>query len=610
MKKKNGFTLIEIIISIALIALIGTITTVSINKIKEDDELKKEKYLSIIKLSTQVYYENNKKTLPKFTSMKKEKVDYRYITLGDLIEYGLLAEEEYNPFSKTSSIEAIDVDEYKYKYVKIFLDEDLNIDIKYPTDPIDENALFVFFRDKNDYILPSSRDMFNQINDYIKKDSSILSIEDFYKKKFYTFLKDKFKENFEENFEESGCYLGDSAGNEKVETNKDDWNIEFSDIVNDEWSYTCTIKDGKIPNYKIDENNRSKNRIVKLVDNDGPVLLPTEESSAYVIKFDYYYKSDQNIIMYTSADFPMDYKFYSNYYLFDNYYGKKDFYNYKGKIESLGSNKYKYSSEANESNSGIKFTITTNNQELDSDCFKKISSTGENECNKNVKQNENGYYNNVSLRLEDNHHNNREYKDGEYQIDIDIINKEPEIYYTGLTESCETKAKSFSDYIEVWDDNVKNIDYSFYSGNDYSFPVDIATYPTLTSGKYELQITTCDVYNVCKTIETNLDISYCEESPNDITQPTYCTEDESGNKYSAYCQYVCKKYCNINGYIPEKCILEKMKDNSQYWYDLNYHDSTHELSSELAKCLPYTVTYNYDTGVWVNEKGDIILNKQ
>ena len=55
MKNKKGFTLIEIIISLAIITLIATITIVTINK-KNDEKKLKEKYDSTLQSSALVYY--------------------------------------------------------------------------------------------------------------------------------------------------------------------------------------------------------------------------------------------------------------------------------------------------------------------------------------------------------------------------------------------------------------------------------------------------------------------------------------------------------------------------------------------------------------------------
>ncbi len=101
MKKKNGFTLVEIIITIALLGIIGTVIAVNmVGLYKKQDDKEDKRTRSIIKAAAQAYMENENKT-------------------GECVDVQTLIDENYLK----------DIDEEKYKDYKVGLDgQDFPID--------------------------------------------------------------------------------------------------------------------------------------------------------------------------------------------------------------------------------------------------------------------------------------------------------------------------------------------------------------------------------------------------------------------------------------------------------------------------------------------------
>ena len=117
---KKAFTLVEIIICIALITLIATITIFVVKPKGSNDN---EKYISALKSSAVVYFEKNK--------ILKEIIKYNdnelYVSINHLVNSGLIDEEQFNPIRGTNNKNIMD------DCVKIFYDEENVIDIEYPT---------------------------------------------------------------------------------------------------------------------------------------------------------------------------------------------------------------------------------------------------------------------------------------------------------------------------------------------------------------------------------------------------------------------------------------------------------------------------------------------
>ncbi|MBQ3020652.1 MAG: prepilin-type N-terminal cleavage/methylation domain-containing protein [Bacilli bacterium] len=123
MNNKKGFTLIEIIICIGLIALIGTISVVTFTKLSDSNK-EKDKYVQGVKDATSVFIERTK-----FESRRVKITEAGYlIQLKELVEEGLIKEETYNPFKEKSTSEV------DYDCVKIYLDDNKNINVTYPVE--------------------------------------------------------------------------------------------------------------------------------------------------------------------------------------------------------------------------------------------------------------------------------------------------------------------------------------------------------------------------------------------------------------------------------------------------------------------------------------------
>ena len=110
---KKGYTIIELIITISLIAIIGVAVSINLNHLsKKDSYAINEEYISEIK-SAANYYATNNKTLYQTKEIT--------ITVKDLIDEGLLNTSIYNG----SNIKEDDI-------IKITLDDNGLIIINYP----------------------------------------------------------------------------------------------------------------------------------------------------------------------------------------------------------------------------------------------------------------------------------------------------------------------------------------------------------------------------------------------------------------------------------------------------------------------------------------------
>lgn len=117
---KKAFTLVEIIICIALITLIATITIFVVKPKGSNDN---EKYISALKSSAVVYFEKNKI----LKEIIKHNDNELYVSINHLVNSGLIDEEQFNPIRGTNNKNIMD------DCVKIFYDEENVIDIEYPT---------------------------------------------------------------------------------------------------------------------------------------------------------------------------------------------------------------------------------------------------------------------------------------------------------------------------------------------------------------------------------------------------------------------------------------------------------------------------------------------
>jgi len=128
--KKNGFTLVELIVSIGLLALIGVTIGVSLNRsIKKQNEITYEEYVAKVKSAANMYASNNSDII---NSLYTDK-GYVILTARELIEEGLISKNLINPVTK----EKIKSDEN----IKVLLDGSGTISIEYPSDAVAEDYL-------------------------------------------------------------------------------------------------------------------------------------------------------------------------------------------------------------------------------------------------------------------------------------------------------------------------------------------------------------------------------------------------------------------------------------------------------------------------------------
>lgn len=550
MINKKGYTLIEIILSLSIIIIIGTITIITYKNFnKKDDE--KVQYVNAIKLESFVYVDNKKNDI-KFSNLKDPN-DFVYIQLKDLIDYGVLDENIYNPFTEVSTKNSY------YSLVKIFLDDEKNLDIEYPTEyeekireeyPPEEveevinNSLkeaIIHLNNNNDegnqFVLPKSNEMLNVINELKMYRSS------------YYFYKDLYDGNYN-NYIDPGYYLSDYYGN-IIPTTNEDWCVEGPEKIyksknnwDGKWLYTYNIcENSNIRNQYANIISTDNKRIVTMVDNDAPVLLSDNDSHEYESGID----SFQVLYNYSGyLDFWSMYYFGSSYYVFDNYDGYDDT-SIQERLESLN----------------FTYNLLTKD-----------------------------------MILRDSHNNIRT-----YNIDINLnYNEPPYIYYDGPNyfydyEIYYNNGEIYPIYdnIYVWDydDNLEGQYYYLYSDNgDYYYPYDNKY---ISAGNYTLWIEAYDFvdYNYLAT-DIFIDYYYYYDPSYDDYDPWY---DDYGYDDYGYDDY----YCG------DICIIEQMERNSDAWWGASdaererLHEENEWLSGQLSGDVYYT-----DDGYWYNSDGSYL----
>ena len=132
MKRKKGFTLVELIVSISLLAIIGISIGVSLNKVnKNQNNNDKEVVISKIKSAADVYLSGNSTVL---NSLYTDKA-YVLIKVSDLISEGLIDKNLTDPTTGTAIADDATV--------MASLDETGTIKYDYPADPANEDYLKV-----------------------------------------------------------------------------------------------------------------------------------------------------------------------------------------------------------------------------------------------------------------------------------------------------------------------------------------------------------------------------------------------------------------------------------------------------------------------------------
>ena len=93
MKNKKGFTLVEILVSIGLLALLGSVIAISLNRVFKDNNKKHyNEYVEKIKSSAMLFVNN---TVDIINDLNDN--SFKIITIGDLIDNGYVNDTLVNP---------------------------------------------------------------------------------------------------------------------------------------------------------------------------------------------------------------------------------------------------------------------------------------------------------------------------------------------------------------------------------------------------------------------------------------------------------------------------------------------------------------------------------
>ena len=96
MRRKNGYTLTEILVVILLLAVVGGIIIFNVNSIlNKNKEKSYERYITNVKSSAETYASLN---FDKVSDLYENK-SFTYITVGELIDQGFLDEKTTNPYT-------------------------------------------------------------------------------------------------------------------------------------------------------------------------------------------------------------------------------------------------------------------------------------------------------------------------------------------------------------------------------------------------------------------------------------------------------------------------------------------------------------------------------
>ena len=125
MMNKKGFTLVEILVSIGLLALLGSVIAISLNRVFKDNNIKNyNEYVEKIKSSAMLYVNNTVDIINDLNDSS-----FKIITIGNLIDNGYLKDNIINP----DTGETVD----KNEKIKVSYDSDYELIVGYPYN--DEN---------------------------------------------------------------------------------------------------------------------------------------------------------------------------------------------------------------------------------------------------------------------------------------------------------------------------------------------------------------------------------------------------------------------------------------------------------------------------------------
>ena len=96
MRRKNGYTLTEILVVVLLLSIVGGIIIFNVNVVLNNNKNKSyEKYIAQVKSSAETYASLN---LDAINELYEDK-SFTYVTVGDLIDHGFLDEKLTNPYT-------------------------------------------------------------------------------------------------------------------------------------------------------------------------------------------------------------------------------------------------------------------------------------------------------------------------------------------------------------------------------------------------------------------------------------------------------------------------------------------------------------------------------
>ena len=128
---KKGFTLVEVIVSLALLSLIGVAVGISLNKIFKNQEVKNyDEYVEKVKSSALLYANNTVDIINKLNS----NYSFTVVTIKELVDKGYINKNLTNPETK----EKINQNDL----AKIYYNEDYEMMIEYPYTEKDEIYLY------------------------------------------------------------------------------------------------------------------------------------------------------------------------------------------------------------------------------------------------------------------------------------------------------------------------------------------------------------------------------------------------------------------------------------------------------------------------------------
>ena len=128
---KKGFTLIEAIVSLALLSLIGVAVGISLNKIFKNQEVKNyDEYVEKVKSSVLLYVNNTVELINKLNN----NYSYTVVKVKDLVDNGYINKNLTNPETK----EKINQNDL----AKIYYNEDYEMMVEYPYTKKDEIYLY------------------------------------------------------------------------------------------------------------------------------------------------------------------------------------------------------------------------------------------------------------------------------------------------------------------------------------------------------------------------------------------------------------------------------------------------------------------------------------